>query len=1213
MIERRKGTIQRQRINTNLLNPEFKIDERSFEDLLAYITSYVEHINFYTTEHIIDGNWKALVEQDPVIYIIGIIKEPIDSLHVETYVPINMVQVLLDWYNKIEKWYHRLMYLKEDILANKIGNVLQDVLQDKKKALESILDDTKTDGVTTDSFVDALKVHPNSSNSDSEFDLDDTVHAFGKMVLYIQNFTSDYLKSNVFAKKDHMPNNAMYITFAILFKKVQETINAIGDRHLDFYYKDVLQQTPRKGIATQAVVCFELTPKSKGVLITENTQLSAGKLFESKQNILFETTKPLLAVFIEINELQTLYFNKSPFIKIGTNESIISNIVKNNLISNKKEIKDVENRSLFGADEDSIIESEISLKTTTDIGFMIGSQVLFLEEGERDIKITFTLEKESSESIFWKLLHDMVSNQGLPMDVIFNTVFEEAFLITYTTTKDWETVTSYSVTYNETENTFSIHFRLDNTDPPVTVLSSDTDYSWPMVKVVLDEYAPIYVYSFFKGIKLELITIDVNVTGIKNLAIYNNVGKLPLTKAFNLFGLSPAVGNYLMIGKSELFKKELINIDLHIEWDAVPTDYGGFETYYKEYSKKFTNDSFMIDITALSNGYWFPREEKVREQFNLFNIEPVTTPEGYDSVIISKKNTITLNDLKKYQLSRDYKLQDPITYSVHTNSGFFKLSFIAPQEAFGNELYQKDYTEIVLYNAKNQEPLPVPNKPFVPKVKQLTLDYTASDSIYFNNTFDGSADTVQGDYIHLTPFGTERIVSDSKVYKNTIVSDFISEGYLYLELSNIGTDTTVSLYFDLKNNTSENIEQPDNITIEYKKIDRWEVLPKKNIISDDTNQLSKSGIIELLLPYYDSEVSNQGYELRFVAKHDAYKYPIINSIYSNAVVASCISDDETIIGKKVEANSITKPVKKILDLKKVVQPTASYGGKIPTIPEMFYTEVSERLRHKDRALTIWDYEHLILQYFHEVIAVKCTNLDGFFKPQAGKITIIVLPRTWTHDDHRYFNGNELDAIHNFIKSKSNSFIRIKVQNPTVEWLLVTCIVEFYAKDQGGYYLNELNTELSNFLSPLSHSDSTIGIEGIGATVVPRMLRSHVENLPYIQSVETLEIEHIVKKGIDNFSAKVYEGSNEIKPTKPWAILAPKMKHNIYSSSILEDETMEEIESQNLQIGVDYIIAGDIEDVQDDIKTNHDIDEKTPQKIATVAESKSDTILTFKIT
>jgi len=1213
MIERRKGTIQYQRINPNLLNPQFKIDERSFEDLLAYIVSYVEKINFYSTDNVIDGNWRSLIEQDPVIYIIGIIKEPIESLHTEEPLPLDIVNALLDWYNKIEKWYHSLLYFNEGLLADKIGNVLLDVLHDKKNYLQGLLEKIKDEESAVNTFSNVLKVHAHSEKSENDFevDLDEITHTFRKMILYIQNFTREYLKTNVFAKNDHMPNNAMYITFAILFKKIQDQINLIGQRHLDFYYKDVLQQVQAEGIATQAIVCFELLPISKGMIIPEKTQLIAGKLFESKKNILFQTNKPLLAVPIKINTLQTLYFNKSPFIKIGTNESIISNIIKNDLVGNGKAIKSIENKSLFGADENSVIDSEISLKTVTDIGFMIGSQVLFLDEGTREIEITFAFEKQTAEATFWKLLHEMAANQKLPLDVVFNTVFEDAFIISFTTAVDWKVISSYGVLFDEIENTFVIHFTIDNTAPSMTVLSSEKAYSWPMVKVVLDEYAPIYAYSFFKEIRLEAITIDVNVTGIKNLTVYNNIGKMPLTKTYNLFGPSPSVGGYLMVGKSELFKKELTNIDLHIEWDTVPTDYGGFETYYTAYSEKFTNNSFVVDISAMSNGYWFPREEKSREKVNLFHTEPTKTPEGYDSVILSKKKTFTLDNLGKYQLSRDYKLQDPITYDVHSRSGFLKLSFIAPQYAFGKELYQRNYAEIATYNAKNQESLPLPNKPFIPKVKQLTLDYTASDTIYFNNTFDDSSDTVMGDYIHLNPFGTEKIVCNSKVYNDRMISDFKDEGYLYLKLSNVETDSTISLFFDLNNNTPEQIEVIDNIIIQYKKIDSWVPLPQKNVISDGTGQLSKSGIIELLLPYYKKEHEDQEYELCFSAKKGAYKYPIINGIYPNAVVATCTSNDANVIGKEIDAYSIAKPMSKLPELKKIIQPNNSYGGKTPAEPEMFYTEVSERLRHKDRALTIWDYEHLVLQYFHEVIAVKCTNLDQYFKPQAGKVTLVVLSRRWKHDKHHYFNSNELDTIHSFIKSKSNSFIRIKVQNPTEEWLLANCVVKFYAKDQGGYYLNELNTELSNYLCPLSHGDSTT-IEGIGATVVPRMLRSHIENLPYIQSVKKLEIEHIVKNGMDDFSVKVYKENEEVKPTKPWSILVPKLKHNIYSSPVLEGDTIQEIESQNLQIGIDYIISEDDKETSEIIKSNNKNDLKSTEETLTVTDVKSDTILTFKI-
>lgn len=1190
MTIHKKGTLQRQRPKTNLLNPEFKIDDRSFEDILAYTVAFVEHINFFNTENEVDGNWKTLIQQDPIIYIIGIIKAPVTNLQSEHTTKDAQINTLLSWYTTIENWYHTLLFFKADALANKIGNVLLDVLQDKKIALEN-----------------ALKANTNT------IDLDDATHTFRKMILYIQNFTSNHLKNNIFSRNNHMPNNAMYIAFAILFQKIQDQMNALGQAHLDFYYKHVLQQTVAAGIATQTIVCFELAKTAKGILIPEKTALNAGKHFESKQNISFETLKPLLVAPISVEAAYTLYFNKSPFIKIGTQKPTISNIIKQTLISKKSTLPTNLNTPLFGANEDTLTNASVTEATTTQIGCIIASPVLFLEEGKRDVKITFQLDNETAKANLWQLLKQMTTQLNEPLDVVFQDTFQNAFNITYSSTKQWVSIPNYVVDY--TDSTFSIQLQLEANQPPLDATTAHPHTTFPMVKIVLNAYAPAYAYSFFKDVRLNAITIDTKVTNAKNLALYNPVGKMPLTKAFNLFGASPNIGSYLMVGKSELFKKELSTVNINLHWDNLPQDFGGFTTYYDAYNQNITNNSFKVDITALSNGYWFPRDEHKRPTQNVFATTPAITPEGYKSDILASKTALPLSNLEQYKLTRNYSQRDPIPFNVHTNSGFFKLELKAPKFAFGKELYTKKYREIAAQNAKNDETSPLPNKPYIPKVKQVTLDYTASDTIYFNNAYDDSSENVLGNYMHITPFGLETIVENSSVYKNTMFTHFEGSGYLYLKLSKIQTATTIALYFDLKNDTPENNPHDNNIKIQYKKMERWENLPSKNIIADGTHQLNTSGILELLLPYFDT--NEDAYTIRFIALKDAYTYPKIKGIYTNAVIAKCTSESPDIIGKTIPAFSIHKPSSKIADLKKIIQPADSFGGKTPTPPDLLYTAVSERLKHKDRALTIWDFEHLILERFPEVTAVKCTNYNKFFKPQAGQLTVIVLSDQWKHNDHHYFDTNTLKIIQHFITQKANAFIKITVRNPKVEWLLVNCFVTFYKNDQGGYYLEALNTAISEYLSPLSYSDSTT-IEGIGATVVPRMLRSHIENLPYIETVKQLDVEHIVKLGLDNYTSKVYAEDDTISPTTPWSILAPKPKHKIFSTAILEEETITEIENENLQIGVDYIITADINtttetDTVDTLKAESKTEENTKEKrITKAAETQDDTILTFKI-
>ncbi len=1214
MIERRKGTTQSQRTNHNLLNINFKIDDRSFEDLLAYIISYVDKINFYTTENVISGTWRTLIEQDPVIYMIKIIKEPV---HINTTDDLSSdhIQNLLDWYARIEEWHARLSHLDEKILVDKIGNVLSDVLQKKKNDLVEYLEYVQEEEKEVQTFHEALKKYTNLSKKGDkpDFDINEIAYTFKKIILHVQDFTKHYLQTRIFAKDNHMPNNAMYIAFVILYQKIQEQLNTIETRHLDFYYKDILQQELNSGIASEVMICFDILPKGKSAYIPESTQVSAGKLFGSKKNIIFETNTPILAHPIQIEKLQTLYFNKSPYIKIGTDDPIISSVIKGTLLNTSKKNKNTEPWPLFGADEDTLINSELEPDTITEIGIMIGSQVLFLEEGRREIDITFTLEESSAKNIFWKLLDQMSKNQGLPLDVVFNMVFEKAFLISYTSIKGWEAIPSYELSFDKAANTFTIRCLIDNISPPVTVCDTITEHSkWPMIKILFDEYAPIYAYSFFKEVSLQSINIEVEVIGIKNLSIYNNIGKVSLNKPFVMFGPKPDLGGYLMLAKSELFKKELKNLAICIEWDTIPRDFGGFDAYYEAYEELFTNDSFKVNITALSNGYWFPREEELLEQINLFDTEPCKTPEGYGSVLVAPKKELNLEQLGQYELSKDYRLKDPIRFDMHTQNGFFKLTLAAPKDAFGKDVYQKNYTRVAQDNARNQENLPLPNKPFIPKVRQITVNYNAKDVIYFDNAFDDSSDTVVGDYIHITPFGTEKIVDDNRVYKNIMVPNFKGEGYLYMQLKGVKPNNTVSLFFDLQNMNPVHINYQDNIDIQYKKIAKWTSLSKKHIISDGTNQFTKSGIIEIMLPDHMIDATN--YELRILAYHDVYKYPVVKGIYPNAVIASSTSTDEKIIGREIPENSITKPVGKIPEVAKIIQPAPSFGGKLPDSPNLFYTEISERLRHKDRAVTMWDYERLILEYFHEVVAVKCTNLNQHFKIQAGKLTLIVLSKKWSQDNHHYLNLNQLDTIRQFVKKKCNSFIKVKVMNPKIEWLLVNSIVEFHEEDNGGYFINELNRVLNEYLCPLTFSDKNT-VEGIGTVVIPRMLKSYVENLYYIKSVKKIEIEHIVKKGLDDYTLNIYKENQEIKPTTPWSMLVPKSKHNIYLSEPIVEDKEEEIEEiQHPQVGVDFIIAADDDEVLPipNIKEEEKPDIEVQQKEEVVPKPKSNTILSFTI-
>jgi len=1215
MIERRNGIQRDKRLNDNLLDSPFQIDQRSFWDILGYISSLLKHINYYDLNNEHDGQWNEVIKSDPIILMVHIINEPIDRLNkiiqnndvqftTDSELNKDIVSKLIQWYDKVESWYHHLMRHGEEKLAYKIKNVLVDVLSLQKDHLITYQNKLNQTSPT----IQKLGA-PKPPESVTPFSLEKSLHTFHKVIIHIQEFTKEYLEKNIYSKNDLTPNNALYVAFSLLFKKAQSQINTLSQRHLDFYYSDILKQSHGTGRPTYTIVNFELLPEIEFALVDKGTQLSAGKLFGSKSDIIFETEKPLIAYQMELVEMQTLLFESNPYIKVGTDQPLVSSISQNTLIAKGKEASSKDKWFTFGANKRSIRNTQIQADSIAEMGFIIGSSVLILQEGNRNISLQFHLQSSDQPNTFWKLLNEIKDNRGIAMDTVFSDVFENGFNVSYSSKSGWVSIPEYTIEYDEACNNFSILLFLDTASPAVeTSEKISPSLSWPSIKVELNPYAPNYLYSFFRGVDLDSIQIDVQVTQMKDLTLYNNVGKMPLNKTFDLFGPIPEKGSFLMIGNPELFQKEIEALTIDIEWSNIPDDFGGFKTYYNGYSTEFNNDTFNVQFTALSNGYWLPNLAPEIPVFNLFETENCTTPEGYASVKLKDSTKIDLQDFSELGIAQNFNIPTPLTYDITSQSGFIKFTLTNPSAGFGNDLYQKEFIDIATFNAKNKTQIPYPNKPYLPKVNGISVSYKASDTIYFTESLAKSSASAEntGSFYHITPFGTTDIILGHRIRSRKLLANYSAEGYLILGLSGIKQDTFVSVYFHFLHSSTSTQINPNGLTWEYRQHNEWVELEQGNIVLDETNGFIKSGIVELILPQkkqYQTTNPEEIYWIRISTDHNAPHYPIIKGIHLNAIKAICTDNSPEIVGQMIPAGSITKLVGKHPDIKKVNQLRNSLGGKKVESSRQYYTRVSERLRHKSRAVNIWDYERLILENFDEVQIVKCTNFNKNFQSVPQHVKVIVISSKWTNSERHYFNEDALDQMKAFLRKWSNPFVNIQVMNPTVEYLLVNCIVEFMPEDNGGYYIHQLNQHISNFLSPISNSNTGIG--GIGGTVVPTMVVSSIDNLSFIKSIKKLTIEHIIRTNIEEFSLGVYQGGQEIQTTTPWAILAPMQNHRIISQ-LPDQKTTDNIDVGicNMQIGVDFILESDEEFTP---RSN-----SQPSKIALQnSEDLIDSILVFK--
>ena len=231
-------------------------------------------------------------------------------------------------------------------------------------------------------------------------------------------------------------------------------------------------------------------------------------------------------------------------------------------------------------------------------------------------------------------------------------------------------------------------------------------------------------------------------------------------------------------------------------------------------------------------------------------------------------------------------------------------------------------------------------------------------------------------------------------------------------------------------------------------------------IRDRGNFLS-SGIVKFGIPRQATQDNTrlpEGYIWIRAKMHRAYN-AICKAIdiHTQAVLATFEDHNNELahLDKGLAAETIKKLITRIPQVKGVNQPYTSFNGIPEESDTRFYRRISERLRHKNRAITLWDYEHLILQEFPEVFKVKCLNhtyiqdendttKDNYIA--AGHVTLVVIPDSVNKNVFDIYQPRVskglIHKIKAFINQHNTSQVTVDVINPRYEEVAVTLEVEF---------------------------------------------------------------------------------------------------------------------------------------------------------------------------
>lgn len=1224
------------------LAPEYiKIDERSVSDFLAFASRYAEMVRYYDMNNSHDGDWTRFFRNDLSVFIATIIATDLRKIEREhssfiaelenaprmedrlealakLYTQVlQMAKLVNDWYEHSLQM-NRLSPGDTDELENELENAIKQQLS--KNLLELLEYDKDLEFHKSGMFsrgeiethfhriwfprADLLSKRAISVDEPHvAFQIQDYTkkiriqfRTFYSVVSYIIQIAPKYLQLSLTEKDDHRPDVALFIAFVQLFKHNQDQLNTITGKHLDFYYYDVLRLSERGFSPDKVNVALKIAQHIDTHFLPEGTLLYAG-LGSDGQPVHYATDYPIELNRAQINSVKTLFVSKNPKIGIGSSYRLITNLYAAHVANSRnglgeRFINNEEEWPSFGEELLEKPEAERQM-TYAEIGWAIAAPILEMEEGHRVVTMKLEFEKSSMYTLNL-LIKDISKNQDLSREDAFSKIFRNSLNIYFSSSEGWVEAHTCEVLPPEdwADAEITIVATLPSSAPAIVgynpaIFGNAFETTHPVMKLVHQNTDVIFSYSFLKELTFQKVMIDVTVQGIKHLQLFNEYGILESSIPFQPFGPIPKVGSYLLIGKAELFKKDLTDLQINVEWHNLPDNKKGLRGYYKEYGLGIANDSYKVRISALSDGEFFPAAEDNLREYRLFQDDEADRQRVGNEVVFNDL------DLKAFNIKPDYALTLPTVFNNELRSGYFKMELTAPSVGFGHEDYSNIYAKIIAYNAnpKRKGPeLPLPKQPWTPVMRSITLDYSATTQVNILSIGTiNRGEAVAEQLFHIHPFGVIRTFDKGRPSNRSVLPAYDEDAYLYLGISELNPPSPLSIYFELKENQdyfsmlkgkSSDSKQAE-VVWSYMINDEWKEFSQNQILTDTTYSFNNSGIITFDVPRdltSNNNILPKGqFWLRVALRGDATRMPRVLHIATQAVSATWVDNGNGFehLQKALPGNSIKGLVTGIAQIRAVEQPFKSFGGRPGEVKKQYYTRVSERLRHKGRAVAAWDFERLILEHFPNIFQVKCVTHVGNerFVPK-GSVILVVVPRVELGANRLpMVNNTTLEAIKEYLKPLTSPFVNIEVRNPIYERVKISAGVQFEKGKNNGTFLKKLNQDIMGFMCPwLFGSEKELELGGL---IAKDVILSFMEKREYVEFVTKFSVVQVfpTEKGFDVGDSAIDNSSSPvIRATRPWSVLIPFSNNPIYLIDDLTFQSPEKAGIDTMMLDGDFVMT-----------------------------------------
>ena len=981
----------------------------------------------------------------------------------------------------------------------------------------------------------------------------DILDQFLKVYARTVSEASSGLEKTLVTLDSHQPHYALFLAFLRLLEFARDHANTLTERHLDFYYKEVLKLKKRPAEPNHAHLVFELAKHRDSHLLKAGTLFKAGKDSEGNP-VSFRLDEDFVANRAQVAKLRSIHHEGRLFAYP---------------VANSKDGKGEELDSVDGQwDAFSGPETGEDLGKT---GFAIASHFLFLKEGERHIRLRLHIRE-------------------FPKKDMALLAFCQAFDFYLTGEKGWvkAKLDEGKIAPGGINQNIAIPLKLNGGQPPIVPLDAkvhgeDLPAGLPVLKAVLRQdggqktsLENIQGMAFLPNkSSLDVAvgydgfgSLKPNNEGLKDLFLSSKLGTLKADKPFLPFGPLPEKGDFLIVGSDEAMQKAGAKIQFKIRWKGLPKWRGDLDL---DWVNEFTP---RIQLSALTNGAWTDAG--------------ATDNDGYAGLQVFHEGIFP--EAEKYFPPKPHALLtdahaephfDARPYGVSSRNGFFRLELLGD---FGHKLYQLTLPRYLMrvalkepletdrgklrdlvynkvgpnqYEPKNKFTFTedfvehfskaMPIEPYTPEVESLTMSYQASV---------GLADE-GAKFYQITPFGhcpvsvlpiREESFGPANV---NLFKGWPQKGELLIGLTGLKPPQNLSLLFQVaEGSANPEILKPENhVKWSYLSGNGWVDFSHLEI-SDRTGQLTRSGIVTFSIPKGatadDSRFLPQGchwIRMSVSEKLDA----ICKIIQISAQAARATFEDQSnaddFLASQMPAGSIAKMVVPQAAVKKTIQPYATFGGRQEETSGHFYVRVSERLRHKQRAITAWDYEHLVLEASPPIFKIKCLNHTRYEPAETGKkriynelapghVTLIAIPdltnRNAINPLRPYTNLGLLEEVRDFLGKQVSCFVKLHVHNPIYEAVRVKFNVKFYPGTDETFHRKLLQNTIVRHLAPWAFGDSREFT--FGGKIYKSALIDLVEEQAYVDYVTEFQL----------FPAGSTEDHEEVRASVAIAVLVPEV-------------------------------------------------------------------------